>query len=530
MKSVKLKHSLQYHRIPYLVLCDLAIFIFDSLVEEQSKNVRVLVNNCRLMTISWLTNSNSANGFTMRVSNIKRIVKLLLLPVLILYAFLNILVEFRRYINGNEFVKQNGDSFEISESVIFDNNKVNTTKTSIKTITSPEVLSEHKKENGIINWKKVVQLKDELSPHDTINYYQKYTYSNPKTYKGTFFEAWPPSKSRSIVPYMNENFTVVPHAHKISNKTLIVIVQSIPPDFNYRNIWRKTWGKYSNKKTSVLFLLGKSLNISKDKEAKLVEEQNRFGDIIRIDGLIEHYHNLTFKSLFTLKFFLDRNIFNSKNPPKYLLKADTDNIVNLPRLYNQLTAGRYKNIDNLLLGSCFCCGGQSDKHCPRIRPLEKPVPWKTIKITHKGNKIRRKIIHFMMAPENHPYSKWAIPDYLFNGTNFPSYLNGNGYLMSREAAECIYDTALRTPFFPMEDVYITGLVAQECNINRLNHIGFHAERLRFNYEGDIINHRNCGHKEISSHKNGTQKCHDELRFFASKYDKFFRNEMLAVKT
>ena len=99
--------------------------------------------------------------------------------------------------------------------------------------------------------------------------------------------------------------------------------------------------------------------------------------------------------------------------------------------------------------------------------------------------------------------------------------------MSRGAAECIYDTALKTPFFPMEDIYITGLVAQECNINRLNHIGFRAKRLPFNYEKDIINHRDCGSKEISSHKDGTRNCHEELRFVASKYDNLFRNEMLA---
>merc|ERR1712212_1442735 len=131
------------------------------------------------------------------------------------------------------------------------------------------VISKHKKENAIKSSQKVVQLTDKLISHDTINYYRKYTYSNPKTYKGTFLESWPPSKSRSIVPYMNANFTVVPHENKISNKMLIVIVQSIPPDSNYRNIWRKTWGQYSNKKTSVLFLLGKSLDINKDKEAKL---------------------------------------------------------------------------------------------------------------------------------------------------------------------------------------------------------------------------------------------------------------------
>ena len=59
-----------------------------------------------------------------------------------------------------------------------------------------------------------------------------------------------------------------------------------------------------NAHTSVVFLLGKEKNITSEMETKLFEERNTHGDIIQVNGLIEHYDNLTLKTLYTLKFFL----------------------------------------------------------------------------------------------------------------------------------------------------------------------------------------------------------------------------------
>ena len=39
---------------------------------------------------------------------------------------------------------------------------------------------------------------------------------------------------------------------------------------------------------------------------KLLEEQKIHEDIIQVKNFIEHYNNLTLKTLFTLKFFLDK--------------------------------------------------------------------------------------------------------------------------------------------------------------------------------------------------------------------------------
>ena len=39
---------------------------------------------------------------------------------------------------------------------------------------------------------------------------------------------------------------------------------------------------------------------------KLEEEQKIHEDVIQVKDFIEHYNNLTLKTLFTLKFFLDK--------------------------------------------------------------------------------------------------------------------------------------------------------------------------------------------------------------------------------
>ena len=474
----------------------------------------------------------------MKVSRVQSLFKAVLCFV-ILYFFLSLVVYFNRFLklelfspdssSGND-IKKDTDIPDVYSSIINKDTKSDITVSTMSSVMIKLTAARNKKEKS-----RVVQLKDEIFPPgvknyynhplNTINYFRRYTFDNPETYKGAFLDSWPPSKSRSIAPFMNEPFTMVPKKNKVSNKTLIVIVQSIPPEFDYRNIWRRTWGKYANKRTSVLFLLGKSSDISKEKELKIIKEQKKYGDIIQVDGLIENYNNLTFKSLYTLKFFLDKEVFSSETPPEYLLKIDTDNIVNLQKLYHQLTVGRYKNVRKLLLGCCYCCGGESDRHCPRVKPIEKPMPWKKIVYKKDGNRVHKKIVNFMIDPQNHPYKKWQIPNYVFNGSKYPSYLSGMGYVLSRGAAKCIFETALKTPFFPMEDIYITGFVAQECGVNRLDHIGFHSVRKKFDYETDLVNHRDCGDKERIAREGGSQKCYSELLYFASKYNSLLRNEM-----
>ena len=55
---------------------------------------------------------------------------------------------------------------------------------------------------------------------------------------------------------------------------------------------------------------------------------------------------------------------------------------------------------------------------------------------------------------------------MFNGGVFPTYLSGSLYLVKHSAVPCLYAQALKLPLFHIEDVFITGFVAQKCNLTR----------------------------------------------------------------
>ena len=60
--------------------------------------------------------------------------------------------------------------------------------------------------------------------------------------------------------------------------------------------------------------------------------------------------------------------------------------------------------------------------------------------------------------------------------------------MILEYLKCMIEKAKDVPFLTLEDVYITGFLAQECDIKRFNHPGFYAVAKEFDFEQDITNH------------------------------------------
>ena len=61
-----------------------------------------------------------------------------------------------------------------------------------------------------------------------------------------------------------------------------------------------------NLQTSVLFIIGSTNYYSNETRHKLKEEIKTYGDLIVADELVEHYDNLTLKTLYTLKFFIEK--------------------------------------------------------------------------------------------------------------------------------------------------------------------------------------------------------------------------------
>ena len=81
---------------------------------------------------------------------------------------------------------------------------------------------------------------------------------------------------------------------------------------------------------------------------KIKFEQAKYDDILQVD-MIDHYNNLTLKSVFTLKFFLNESNFDEP-PPYHIMKIDNDAYLNLPQLVKVLKDPKLKKTDMYLVG------------------------------------------------------------------------------------------------------------------------------------------------------------------------------------
>jgi len=72
-------------------------------------------------------------------------------------------------------------------------------------------------------------------------------------------------------------------------------------------------------------------------------------------------------------------------------------------------------------------------------------------------------------PHRDPRNKWYVPMFAFNGTVYPNFATGPAYILTGDAAKKLYDTSISlTPIY-LEDVYMTGIVAEKAGVRRLNH-------------------------------------------------------------
>lgn len=159
----------------------------------------------------------------------------------------------------------------------------------------------------------------------------------------------------------------------IDGRDLIAcFVKSSPHSFVERFAIRETWGKV----LKPLFVLGKS---DANTMRMALEEAAKFNDMI-VEDFTDSYMNLTIKSAFAMKYFLD--YFHDTD---YFMSMDEDTYVNPANLFKMIgTAPK-----NSLIGRL-----ETD-----------------------------------LKPDRDVSSKYFIPGFLFNDTKLPPYLSGQAYLI-----------------------------------------------------------------------------------------------------
>lgn len=202
---------------------------------------------------------------------------------------------------------------------------------------------------------------------------------------------------------------------------LVIMVTSAVTNINARMAIRQTWGKFAIERGAYFyFLLGSTIN---PRVQAKVEAENRLYDDILQGTFIDNYYNLTLKSL-TMMHWVSK--YCSKI--RYVMKVDDDMFVNTQHVadFSEINP----NFHKVLIG--------------RV-----------------GKK---------WPPHRNPLNKWYVPTDAYNETFFPNFVTGPAYFFTGDAASILYETAYndRAPLL-LEDVYLTGIVAEKAGIKRINH-------------------------------------------------------------
>ncbi|XP_054152681.1 acetylgalactosaminyl-O-glycosyl-glycoprotein beta-1,3-N-acetylglucosaminyltransferase-like [Oppia nitens] len=229
---------------------------------------------------------------------------------------------------------------------------------------------------------------------------------------------------------------------------LLVIVNSAVDHWEAREAIRDTWGKFAIERGAyLLFLVGSSL--SPVVQHRVLMEDERTSDLLQ-GQYIDNYFNLTLKTISMMHWLSTRC-----SRVKYVLKVDDDMFVNMQHITDFTETRNFNK----------CIIGKLAKN------------WK---------------------PHRNTNNKWYVPPEAFNGTVFPTFATGPAYMMSGDAVKPLYETSLRERAMYLEDVYMTGIVAEKAGIRRLNHAMFRNTH--------VLNLDECLFKRLmTSHKHSPEE-------------------------
>lgn len=204
-----------------------------------------------------------------------------------------------------------------------------------------------------------------------------------------------------------------------------------------RNSVRKTWGNKSIKSGwrnwELAFVIGKALGAQQSEEIR--QEAAVFKDILVLN-MTDSYNNLVIKIMSELLWtwiYVD---------PRFILKADDDVYVHIPRLLSWLDNYANNNFAGDKLYGGFVIGDGEVKREER---------WK--------NRVARDCL---------------AKDY------YPPYCTGAFYVLSTDVLPSIFEAVEKKPAFPVEDAYM-GILAQEIGLQPVDIPGFYFRKKLADY-------------------------------------------------
>lgn len=214
----------------------------------------------------------------------------------------------------------------------------------------------------------------------------------------------------------NFTFEVLNKVCSNSSVLLLILVHSSPKNFVKRKTIRETWGQI-REDVRVVFMVGSVAD--RNLQSLLLKENNVHSDMIQ-GSFLDAYRNMTYKHVMSLKYA----VYHCPQA-KYILKTDDDIFVNMPTMVGFLKYGLSPNgADNLLL-------------CVLIRNA--------------------------MVLRSYR-SKWRVSFKEYPYRRYPPYCIGWAILYSPDVAFALYKAAQVNDYFWIDDVHITGILAEQVHI------------------------------------------------------------------
>ena len=217
---------------------------------------------------------------------------------------------------------------------------------------------------------------------------------------------------------------VINNAHLCDHSPdTLIWIHTAPTHYRHRTLIRETWANpshFKTRNTSLVFFLGKSENTTI--QSMIEYESDNYHDIVQ-ETFVDSYRNLTYKAIAGCKW-----TSTYCKSAKLILKADDDALINVYSLFRHVESLQRtgKVINNTIL-----CNVISGAH-----PVRTKNKWKV--------------------------TKEEYPDNLY-----PPYCPGLGLIMTGDIIPKLYNQSLYEPYFWVDDVYFTGLLAQSLKIKHI---------------------------------------------------------------
>lgn len=225
------------------------------------------------------------------------------------------------------------------------------------------------------------------------------------------------------VTYPNpHNFSYVINEETLCDDSLfmLVYVHSAPSHYKRRLSIRETWAHQKWLKElrfRIIFFLGiPSDNVTL--QSAIHFESDLYHDIVQ-ENYIDAYRNLTYKGISALKW-----VANYCHSVRWVLKTDDDIMVNTFLLFSHLNS---LSVHGFAPKRCIMC-----------------LVWGHMPVLRTG--------------------KWQVATSDFSGDFFPKYCSGSAFLFTPDIIADMYNISLFTPFFWVDDVYITGYLPKAIGV------------------------------------------------------------------